>query len=139
MKHCSRIITCTTVKSLKKKYQQYCIDNGISVIPYFSLASGFLTGKYRSEDDLSQSARGGGIKKYFTDRGFLIINTLDEIAEYNNTKPATVALSWLMSRSTIAASIASATSTEQLNDLVNAANLQLTKDEIELLDKASEY
>ena len=126
-------------EGFEKNYQQYCVDNGISVLPYFALASGFLTGKYRSEEDFSKSARGGGMKKYFTDRGFLIINTLDEIAEYNNTKPATVALAWLMTRPSVAAPIASATTTQQLDELINAAKLQLTNDEIELLDKASEY
>lgn len=126
-------------EEFEKNYQHYCVDNNLSVLTYFSLASGFLTGKYRLENDLSKSARGGGIKKYLNDRGFLILNALDEIAVYNNTKPATVALSWLMSRSAVAAPIASATTTEQLDDLMNSVNLQLDKDALELLDKASAY
>jgi len=126
-------------EEFEKNYQQYCIDNNISVIPYFALASGFLTGKYHSENDFHKSVRGGGIKKYFNDRGFLIINTLDEIAEYNNTKPATVALAWLMTRPSVAAPIASATKIEQLNHLIDAANLRLDQDTLDLLEKASEY
>lgn len=116
------------MKSLKKIMSSICITNEISVLPYFSLASGFLSGKYRSESDLSKSARGQGIKKY-----------LNEVAVYNETGPGTVALAWLMTRSTVAAPIASATTIEQLNDLINAANLQLDKDALELLDKASDY
>jgi aryl-alcohol dehydrogenase-like predicted oxidoreductase len=126
-------------KEFEKNYQQYCIEHNISVIPYFALASGFLTGKYRSEEDLSISVRGSGIKKYLTDRGYLIINTLDEIAEYYNTKPASVALAWLLTRPSVAAPIASATNIEQLNDLINAAHLNLDQDTLDLLDKASEY
>jgi len=109
------------------------------VIPYYSLARGFLTGKYRSENDLSKSARGGGVKRYLNDRGYLILNALDEVAVYNETEPSTVALAWLMSRPEIAAPIASATTIEQLNELVNAAYLQLDKDAILLLDTASNY
>lgn len=126
-------------EEFEKNYQQYCVDNNISVLPYYSLASGFLTGKYRSENDLSKSARGGGIKKYLNERGHLILDALDEIAVYNNTKPASVALAWLMSRPAVAAPIASATSTAQVNDLINAANLQLDKDALDLLDTASDY
>lgn len=126
-------------EGFEKDYQPYCMENEVSVIPYFALASGFLTGKYRSEADLSKSARGGGIKKYLNERGNLILDALDEIAAYNNTKPASVALAWLMQRPTIAAAIASATTTEQLTDLTNAADIELDKDALELLDKASEY
>lgn len=123
----------------EKNYQQYCVENNISVLPYYSLASGFLTGKYRSEDDLLKSARGGGIKKYLNERGFLILDALDEIAVYNGTKPASVALAWLMSRPAVAAAIASATTTEQLDDLVGAVHLELDRDALELLDKASDF
>jgi aryl-alcohol dehydrogenase-like predicted oxidoreductase len=126
-------------EGFEKNYQPYCIANGISVIPYYSLASGFLTGKYRSEKDLSKSARGGGIKKYLNDRGLLILNALDEVAAYNETRPAAVALSWLLTRATVAAPIASATSIHQLNDLISAVNLKLDKDAIQLLDTASNY
>ena len=120
-------------------YMQYCIANGISVIPYFPLASGFLSGKYRTESDLSKSTRGHGIKKYLSERGHTILDALEEVAVYNNTKPATVALAWLMTCLTVAAPIVSATSLEQLKDLTNAVNLELDRDTLELLDKASEY
>jgi aryl-alcohol dehydrogenase-like predicted oxidoreductase len=126
-------------EEFEKNYQQYCISNGISVIPYFSLASGFLSGKYRSESDLSKSKRGGSIKKYLSERGYLILNALDEVAVYNETRPATVALAWLMTRLTVAAPIASATTVEQLKDLIAAADLRLDKDALELLERASEY
>lgn len=123
----------------EKEFQPYCIEKNISVINYFSLASGFLTGKYRSENDISKSARGGGNKKYMNERGFKILQALDEVSERYNTTPATVSLAWLLAQPTIAAPIASATNTEQLNDLIVSVNLQLDKDAIDLLNKASDY
>lgn len=126
-------------ETFEKEFQQYCLEKNISVINYYSLASGFLTGKYRSENDLSKSARGGGNKKYMNDRGFKILQALDEVSKRYNTKPATVSLAWLLAQPTIAAPIASATNTEQLNDLVAAVDLKLDKDAIEILNKASEY
>ncbi|MBA3649846.1 MAG: aldo/keto reductase [Chitinophagales bacterium] len=126
-------------EDFEKNYQSYCIANKISVLPYSSLASGFLTGKYRSENDLFKSARGEGITKYLNDRGNLILRALDKIAARNNTRPASVALAWLMTRPTVAAPIASATTIEQLHDLINGANLQLDKEDLELLDRMSEY
>ena len=123
----------------EKEFQPYCIEKNISVINYFSLASGFLTGKYRSENDISKSARGGGNKKYMNERGFKILQALDEVSERYNTTPATVSLAWLLAQPTIAAPIASATNTEQLNDLIVSVNLQLDKDTIDLLNKASDY
>jgi aryl-alcohol dehydrogenase-like predicted oxidoreductase len=123
----------------EKEFQQYCLEKNISVINYYSLASGFLTGKYRSENDLSKSARGGGVKKYLNDRGFKILQALDEVAKRYNTKPATISLAWLMAQPTIAAPIASATNTQQLNDLIASANLKLDKEAIDVLNKASRY
>ncbi len=123
----------------EKDFQQYCIEKNISVINYYSLASGFLTGKYRSDNDLSKSARGGGNKKYMNERGFKILQALDEVSERYTTKPATVSLAWLLAQPTIAAPIASATNTEQLNDLIASVNLQLDNEAISLLNKASEY
>lgn len=116
-----------------------CLENGLGVIPYFSLASGFLTGKYRSEADLSKSARGGGIKKYLNERGFRILEALDQVAEEHNSTPAGVALAWLIARPSITAPIASATSLEQLNDLIEATKLELDRDAIERLNRASAY
>jgi len=114
-----------------------CLERGLGVIPYYSLASGFLTGKYRSESDLSKSIRGQGIKKYLNDRGFRILEALDRVAEQHDSVPAKVALAWLIARPSITAPIASATNLEQLSDLVEAANLKLDKASVELLNQAS--
>ena len=114
-----------------------CLKAGIGVIPYYGLASGFLTGKYRSEADLAKSARGGGVKKYLNDRGFRILAALDRVSEQHHSTPARVALAWLMARPGITAPIASATSVAQLRDLLEAASLELDQASIELLNKAS--
>jgi aryl-alcohol dehydrogenase-like predicted oxidoreductase len=114
-----------------------CMQNGIGVIPYYALASGFLTGKYRSEADLSKSPRGQGVKKYLNERGFRILKALDHVAEKHNATPAQVALAWLIARPSITAPIASATSREQLDELVGATTLQLDAESIELLNQAS--
>jgi aryl-alcohol dehydrogenase-like predicted oxidoreductase len=117
-----------------------CLEKNIGVIPYYSLASGFLTGKYRSEKDLSKSPRGQGVvKKYLNERGFRILNALDEVAKNHNATPGTVALAWLMARPSITAPIASATKLEQLNELVAATKLQLDNASIELLNKSSDW
>ncbi len=113
-------------------------EQGIGVIPYFSLASGFLTGKYRSEADFGKSSRGKGMQKYLNERGFAILAALDEIAERYSSTPARVAIAWLIARSSITAPIASATSLEQLNDLVEATRLTLDSAAIEMLNRASE-
>ena len=123
----------------EREYQAICVKHGLGVISYSSLASGFLSGKYRSENDLTKSARGGGIKKYLNERGHLILDALDEVAFYYETTPASIALAWLMAQPSIVAPIASATNTEQLNELINAAHLELDEDTIDLLNKASEY
>lgn len=123
----------------EKEYQPYCLEKNISVINYYSLASGFLTGKYRSENDLSKSARGGGNKKYLNERGFKILHALDEIADRYYATQATISLAWLMAQPTIAAPIASATNTKQLNELIAATNLKLDKEAIEELNTASAY
>jgi aryl-alcohol dehydrogenase-like predicted oxidoreductase len=107
------------------------------VINFYSLAAGFLTGKYRSEDDLSKSARGGTVKKYLNERGFGIVEALDQVAAQYNSTPAQIALAWLMARPGITAPIASATSVEQLNDLIEATKLELDQSAIDLLDQAS--
>jgi aryl-alcohol dehydrogenase-like predicted oxidoreductase len=111
----------------------------LGVIPYYSLASGFLTGKYRSENDLSKSPRGQAAKKFLNDRGFRILEALDRVAEKHQATPAQVALAWLMARPSITAPIASATSVDQLNDLVRATELKLDSASLELLNNASAY
>jgi aryl-alcohol dehydrogenase-like predicted oxidoreductase len=115
------------------------LQEKLGVIPYYGLASGFLTGKYRSQDDLKKSQRGQSTKKYLNDRGFRILQALDQVAERYQTKPAQVALAWLMARKSITAPIASATSVEQLNELVQAITLELDRESIDKLNKASAY
>jgi aryl-alcohol dehydrogenase-like predicted oxidoreductase len=111
----------------------------VGVISYYSLASGFLTGKYRSENDLAKSsARGGAVKKYLNPRGTRILTALDDVASAHSAKPSQVALAWLMARPCITAPIASATSVEQLNELVGAARLNLSEEEVSQLNSASE-
>ena len=113
------------------------LKEGLGVIPYYGLASGFLTGKYRSEADLGKSPRGAGVKKYLNDRGYRILAALDEVATSHHSTPGKVALAWLMARPGITAPIASATSLDQLNDLVEATKLELDRASIEALNQAS--
>jgi aryl-alcohol dehydrogenase-like predicted oxidoreductase len=121
----------------EKDLEAICVANGLGVIGYFSLASGFLTGKYRSAADLSKSQRGGRVKKYLNERGFRILKALDEVAAQYNSTPARVALAWLIARPSIAAPIASATNLGQLKDLIEATKLPLDQGSIEILNRAS--
>ena len=116
-----------------------CTKRGLGVLTYFSLASGFLAGKYRSEDSLTERARGEMVRKYVNERGFRILKALDQVARQSNSKPASVALAWLIARPGITAPIASATSLEQLNDLIHATSLELDQSSIGLLNQASTY
>jgi aryl-alcohol dehydrogenase-like predicted oxidoreductase len=120
------------------KLEPLCHEKGLGVIPYFSLASGFLTGKYRSGKDLSKSPRGQMVKKYLNERGFRILAALDQVAKQYNSTPAKVSLAWLIARPSITAPIASATNLEQLKDLIEATELKLHDSSIELLNQASE-
>ena len=110
----------------------------IDVIPYFGLAKGFLTGKYRSEADLGKSTRGGGVKEYLNERGYRVLAALDDVAAAHQAQPAEIALAWLIQRPGITAPIASATSVAQVESLVRAATLELTASDVERLDSASE-
>ena len=110
---------------------------GLGVITYYSLASGFLSGKYRSKADLAKSARGSGVAKYLDERGFRILKALDAVAAAHNAPPAEVALAWLIARDGVTAPIASATSLEQLDSLIRATRLTLSPQEMESLTKAS--
>jgi aryl-alcohol dehydrogenase-like predicted oxidoreductase len=114
-----------------------CHREKLGVIPYFSLAAGFLTGKYRSEADLGQSPRGAKVKNYLNDRGFRILAALDGVAGRLHATPGKVALAWLLARPSITAPIASATSTEQLRDLVDATRLELDPEAVKELTEAS--
>jgi aryl-alcohol dehydrogenase-like predicted oxidoreductase len=124
-------------KEYEDKLEPLCREKGLGVISYFSLASGFLTGKYRSAADLSKSARGEGIRKYLNERGFRILRAVDEVAKAYGSSPAGVALAWLMARPGITAPIASATTLEQLNELIEATRLELDRSSMERLNQAS--
>ncbi len=115
-----------------------CLERNVGVICYSSLASGFLTGKYRSEADASKSPRGQGVQnRYMNARGFRILRALDEVAARLDSSPARVALAWLIARPSVTAPIASATSLEQFEDLVASVRLRLDESSIETLDRAS--
>ncbi|MFM0048753.1 aldo/keto reductase [Caballeronia grimmiae] len=111
----------------------------IAVVTYFSLASGFLSGKYRSKDDTTQAARGSRVEKYLNDRGLNIVDALVEVATRNSTTPATVALAWIIARPSVTAPIASATSVKQLESLAAATQLQLSAEDLKILDEASAW
>jgi len=117
--------------------QDLCVKEDVSVIPFYGLASGFLTGKYRSEADFGKSPRGRGMAKYLNDRGHKILDALDAIAGAHKTTAAKVALAWLMAQPSIAAPIASATSVEQLHDIMGAATLKLSTGDLKALNDAS--
>jgi len=112
-------------------------QHGLSVVPYFALAAGFLTGKYRTRDDLTGAARGQMVGGYFSDEGLAVVGALDEIASAHGAEIATVALAWLQAKPTVAAPIASARVVGQLNSLMAAASLTLTDMELARLDEVS--
>jgi aryl-alcohol dehydrogenase-like predicted oxidoreductase len=114
-----------------------CLREDIGVITYFSLAAGFLTGKYRSEADYAKSARGPGMKKYLNERGVRILDALDDVAARLHATPASVSLAWLMAQPGVDAAIASATSLSQLQQLIAATRLSLDEVDRQQLDDAS--
>jgi aryl-alcohol dehydrogenase-like predicted oxidoreductase len=114
-----------------------CRKEQIGVIPYYSLASGFLTGKYRSKDDAQKSPRGAGATKYLDDRGQRLLAALDEIAAARKASLAQVALAWLLAKPELTAPIASATSLGQLDELLGAVRLDLSPADVARLDAAS--
>lgn len=113
------------------------VEYELGVIPYFSLASGFLTGKYRTEADLQGRPRGGGVGKYLNDRGRAVLATLDAVSKERESTPARVALAWLLTRPGIVAPISSATSTDHVKDLVEATKLRLGQAALDQLTAAS--
>lgn len=113
-------------------------ERKLGVISYSALASGFLTGKYRDETDLGSSPRGYGVRKYLDKRGKAVLSALDEVAAQHSAKPAQVALAWVMARPGISAPIASATGLDQLDELIGAANLDLSNEDVATLGHASE-
>ncbi len=120
--------------------EQVAKDNGLAVINYYSLASGFLSGKYRKPEDASKSQRGAGVvEKYLNERGLRIIKALDQVAESTGSTPTQVALAWQIARPSITAPIVSVTSLTQLDELTKAAALKLSDDDIRELSEASSY
>lgn len=110
---------------------------GLSAFPYWSLAAGFLTGKYRTEEDFEKTTRGGGIKKYFDDKGKAVLTALDKVSERHQSQPATVALAWLLANPLITVPIVSATSERQLQTIFDAPKLSLDSEDLEILNQAS--
>jgi len=123
--------------AFEAELEAVCVQHHIGVINFFGLARGFLTGKYRSEADLTKSPRGQGVKQYLNPHGLRVLDALDAVAQRLNATPAQVALAWQIARPSVTAPIASATSLAQLTDLVAAAQLALDADAIGTLNKAS--
>jgi aryl-alcohol dehydrogenase-like predicted oxidoreductase len=121
-------------KSFEGALEAICQAQGVGVIAYFSLAAGFLTGKYRRPDDLAGSARGGMIAKYLTPRGLALLAAIDKVARRHGATPAQVSLAWLMSRRSVTAPIASATSLAQLREITKSVELELTSEDLRELD-----
>jgi aryl-alcohol dehydrogenase-like predicted oxidoreductase len=117
--------------------EQVCVDHKLGVLNYYALASGFLTGKYRSSADLGKSVRSGGAKKYLDDRGKTVLGALDAVAGTVGATPGQVALAWQIARPSITAPIASASTPAQLDELVGAARLRLDTPSIELIDRVT--
>jgi aryl-alcohol dehydrogenase-like predicted oxidoreductase len=117
--------------------QDVCVARGIAAVPYYGLASGFLTGKYRSQADLEGKTRGRAVQKYLNGDGLRVLAALDKVAGEAGATPAQVALAWLTSQPAVAAPIASATSVPQVEELLGAMRSTLTKAQVDLLDAAS--
>ncbi len=113
--------------------QDYCVTENIGVLPYYGLASGFLTGKYRTKDDLSQSVRGGRIGELLEGTGKAVLDAMDSVVEATGATHAQIALAWLIAQPGVTAPIASATSVKQVEDLLPAMTLELTKDQLDAL------
>ncbi len=124
--------------AFEESLEPLCLERQIGVINYYPLASGFLTGKYRSPSDLSKSVRGTSIgQKYLNARGLRILTALDQVSAAHQTVPAVIALAWLIARKSVTAPIASATSVQQFSELAKATQIDLTTAEINCLDQAS--
>lgn len=124
-------------KGYETDYAPIVAEHKLTVFPYYALAAGFLTGKYRSEADFSKSPRGQGAAKYLNTQGFNVLKTLDQIAKKHNTVPASVSLAWLAAQPNIGGPVASATSKEQLREILSSTALKLDHSDMELLDEAS--
>jgi aryl-alcohol dehydrogenase-like predicted oxidoreductase len=120
-------------RMIERELQPLCVKEQIGIISYYGLASGFLTGKYRTEKDLVKSVRGKGIGKYLDAKGKKILSALDEVSGKYHVAPATIALAWLMDRPAMVAPIASATSVDQLKDLLKATEIKLDTESVKTL------
>ena len=116
--------------------QDYCIDHNIGVVPYYGLASGFLTGKYRSRDDLGKSVRGGRLGDLLEGKGRKVLDALDAVSAESGATLAQIALAWLLAQPGVTAPIASATSLNQLDDIMGAIALELSADQLDRLTAA---
>lgn len=125
-------------EKFESQYADLVKEYDLSVFTYWSLAAGFLTGKYRNEDDLKKSARGEGVRKYLDEKGLNVLNALDEISMRLETTQASVALAWLLANPLVTAPIVSATSESQLKTLFAAPELKLSSEDVELLNKVSQ-
>jgi len=126
-------------EDFERNFAPLCRSEGIGVINFYSLASGFLTGKYRTEQDVSASARQRSNRKYMTPRGFRILDALDAVAKRTAAKPAQIAIAWLVAQPVVTAPIASATSIAQMDELIAAVRMPLDAEARSLLDTASSY
>jgi aryl-alcohol dehydrogenase-like predicted oxidoreductase len=126
-------------QEFESQLEPICLKHEVAVISYFSLAAGFLSGKYRKPEDLKDKARAERVKEYLNDRGLRILKALDKVAKDHATTQASVALAWLLARKSVTAPIVSATSTEQLKSLFDVTKVTLDKEAIALLDQASAY
>jgi aryl-alcohol dehydrogenase-like predicted oxidoreductase len=126
-------------QKFENEYLKLVQDESLAVLPYYSLASGFLTGKYRSEADLNKSKRGKGIKEYLDERGLRILAAMDEVAEEKNVQLSQIAIAWLLHKPVITSAIASATTKKQLSELTQATTLKLSVKQINKLDNASAW
>ncbi|WP_435524702.1 aldo/keto reductase [Chryseobacterium indoltheticum] len=125
-------------EKFESQYADLVKEYDLSVFTYWSLAAGFLTGKYRNEDDLKKSARGEGVRKYLNEKGLNVLKALDEISARLETTQASVALAWLLANPLVTAPIVSATSESQLKTLFAAPKLKLSSEDVELLNKVSQ-
>jgi aryl-alcohol dehydrogenase-like predicted oxidoreductase len=117
--------------------QRLCIDRSLGVLPYFALASGFLTGKYRSIEDAQGKGRGAEAKSYMNARGFAVLAAMDEVAAENGASLSQIALAWIAAQPGVTAPIASATTVGQMEELLGAMRLKLAPEQLDRLDKAS--
>lgn len=124
-------------KEFEGEVEALCLREKLGVIPYYSLASGFLTGKYRAAADAEGRARESRVAKYLNDAGFRVLAALDDVAKRCNATPAQIALAWIAARPSITAPIASATNLDQLRQIMQAPEIKLDRDAIEQIDRAS--